>query len=80
MSNTKINSKQARINEIVQELRIIQTKIDIYAERDQFAASAHYAKYKALDLECLDLMTEVEELRKELPPAMPNEGTSHSVC
>lgn len=48
---------QKRIDEIIKELRELDIKLDIYAERDRLAYGVHYEKYKALDKECLELMT-----------------------
>lgn len=48
---------QKRIDEIIKELRELDIKLHVYAERDWLAYGVHYEKYKALDKECLELMT-----------------------
>lgn len=52
---------QNRIDEIIKELRELDIKLHVYAERDWLAYGLHYEKYKALDLECLELMTLQQE-------------------
>lgn len=58
----KIQFMKARIQTIAEQLRTLQTKIDIYSGMDRLAMEVHQTKYVALDMECLDLMTRVAEL------------------
>jgi hypothetical protein len=56
---------QNKLNEIIESLKIIETKLDVYSRTDRLAYGFHYEKYKALDMECLDL---ISQLREEVCP------------
>lgn len=58
----KLELMKARIQTIADELRTLQTKIDIYSGTDRLAMEVHQTRYIKLDTECLDLMTRVQEL------------------
>lgn len=52
---------QNRVNEIVESLKLIEIKLDVYSRTDRLAYSFYYEKYKALDMECLELLTKLRE-------------------
>jgi hypothetical protein len=54
-------SDQERLDLLIKQLRELDIKLTIYAERDWLAYGVHYENYKTLDLECLDLMTKLNE-------------------
>ena len=61
--------KQQKIT-LKAESEILFTKVSIYSERDELAASFHYEKLKRINTEYLDLDMRLNELLKEVPPPM----------
>jgi hypothetical protein len=51
-----------RIDEIAKKLRELDIKIDIYSRTDRFAHDMHKEKYIKLDMECLELLTQLREV------------------
>jgi hypothetical protein len=68
MVQKRIDTLQATITKLVEELRIIEVKLDHYASSDRLAFGVHYLKYKTLGEKCLELMTDLQVLETELPP------------
>jgi hypothetical protein len=64
----RIEALQNKINLLVKELGMIETKLDHYAATDRLAFGAHYHNYMKLDKECLELMTDLQVLETEIPP------------
>ena len=63
MIQNKMDYLSLRIEMISDEMRTLQTKIDVYSSFDRFAMEIHQTKYMELDMQCLDLMTELQELQ-----------------
>ena len=59
---------KSRLKQIAAEQAVLQTKIDVYSSTDQLAMAVHQTKWMALEPECLELMTELGELERDLPP------------
>jgi hypothetical protein len=57
---------EQRIKEISELLRQLDIKLEVYSGTDQLAYAFHYEKYKTLDMECLELLTQLREV--ECPP------------
>ncbi len=68
---THLEYLRARILQIAETLKLLQTKIEIYSASDRFAMEIHQTRYMKLDQECLDLMVRVQELEAETPPELP---------
>ena len=50
------------------EAEILFEKVNIYAERDEFAAAIHFRKLQEVNAEYLDLDMKLQEAEKEIPP------------
>ena len=50
------------------EAEILFDKVNMYSERDEFAAAIHYRKLQEVNKEYLDLDMQLQEAEKEIPP------------